>query len=175
MMDKKRYYHFDGNNVTFSEKIRQDFEVMKTHNIVEGESLNSSTAVLGIWKKRSHRRYQVFGKNVLMRGLYAEQLKNWHEYFPIGEKMIVIEFEKFKRNRKNMYNDLLDFVGAPPHNISKDDMSVDHGPKINDKRTRKVDHWTIDDENRELLRNFYEPYNNDLADLLGEEWRGVWD
>ena len=54
-------------------------------------------------------------------------------------------------------------------------MSVDHGPKIKDKRTRKVDHWTIDDENRELLRKFYEPYNNDLADLLGEEWRGVWD
>ena len=171
MMDKKRYYTHEGYNITFSEKIEQDFEMLKKHDVVKGESLDSATA--GIWN--TNRTYGIFRSNSLMRGLYAEQLKLWHGFFPLGEQMMVIQYEKFKTNRTKVYNEVLEFIGAPPHIISENDMAVNLGPDIKDNRLRIADPSSVEDETRKLLSAFYKPYNDDLADLLGEQWRSIWD
>jgi hypothetical protein len=36
-------------------------------------------------------------------------------------------------------------------------------------------HSSIKNETRRMLEEFYAPYNQELYDILGDGWGGVWD
>jgi hypothetical protein len=115
------------------------------------------------------------GRDPLVRGLYAQQLKFWMKHFKLGEDLLVIQYEKFRKNSTVIMNELINFVGATSFgdgHLSSKDLEKDYGPGNKGGKSPKMQMSNV---TRKALQRLYQPYNDDLADLLGEEWRGIWD
>lgn len=115
------------------------------------------------WK---HYR-RMFSNNYLQRGMYVIQLRHWMKFFPLGESLMVVNYERFRTHPEEIYSKLLDFVGATPyHPGSGFDIEHNaHGPA----------QQPMLPNTRKYLAALFRPYNDMLADTLGEEWRDVWD
>ena len=66
--------------------------------------------------------------------------------------------------------EILDWLGVPSHHWTEKDLKDDHGPV-----QFSVPVPTMSEEIKTYLKHIYQPFNDKLADLLGENWRGVWD
>jgi hypothetical protein len=115
------------------------------------------------WK---HYR-RMFTNNYLQRGMYITQLLHWMRFFPLGESLLVVNYERFRANPQNVFFELLDFVGAPRF-IPTDKFRTEHNSKGPPEHP-------LSKETRNYLSALFRPYNDLLADELGEDWRGVWD
>ena len=111
--------------------------------------------------------------NYIQRGMYAQQLERWLRYFPINKdnpsssSLLVLQYEEFREHPERVFARLLDFVGAAPF-IPPDGFSTMHN--YHPERTEQML-----PETRQYLTRFFRPYNRLLVDLLGDEWRGVWE
>ena len=116
------------------------------------------------WKHYRRR----FANNYLQRSMYAPQIHHWMNYFPLHDKMLVVNYERFASNPQQVYNQILSFVGAGPY-TPKDGFETKHNTK------KKQNLESISPDLRSYLVQFFRPYNDQLATLLGEDWRNVWD
>ena len=117
-------------------------------------------------------------KKFLARGFYANQLKAYMEYFPLGTHLKVIHYERFIEDKGTTLNEILDFVGVPSTlipqwNQSLLDKNLSPFKKLSDPAVFQPESMT--NETRTYLRALYAPFNDELEDLLGEEWHGVWN
>ena len=136
---------------------RKDDPAFQIPDLTPGES-----------ERRHWKHYRkMFANNYLQRGMYMTQLKRWMELFPLGESLLVLNYERFKANPQEVFFQLLDFVGAPRFVPTEG-----FGTKYNTKDAPKT---PISAETRHYLSAFFRPYNEMLANELGESWRGVWD
>lgn len=111
-------------------------------------------------------------RSLLQRGFYAPQVAQYMKFFPLGTSLKVIHYENFTRNKNDGLNDILNWIGAPSHNLTEKELNEDWGPyKNRDKGTAR----TTDNDVTTYLKHLYKPLNARLSDLLGEEWQGVWD
>jgi len=121
--------------------------------------------------------------DILLRGCYSRQISNWMQHFDLGKSLKVLQYERLERNQAEVLQDLLTFVGGPPHNISDEVLQENLGPT---RRKKPADPsfvpkiplntpWPLRKETLTYLKHFYKPYNDELANLLGEHWRGIWD
>jgi hypothetical protein len=115
------------------------------------------------WK---HYR-KMFANNYLQRGMYITQLNHWIRSFPLGESLLVLNYERFKYQPTQIFSELLDFVGVPPF-VPAEGFATEHN-------ARGPPQHPMSNATRNYLSAFFRPYNNMLADVLGEDWRGVWD
>mmetsp|Transcript_9766 Transcript_9766/g.14376 ORF Transcript_9766/g.14376 Transcript_9766/m.14376 type:complete len:423 (+) Transcript_9766:187-1455(+) len=106
----------------------------------------------------------------LGRGMYAQQLAPWLEHFELSRQLLVLPYEEFEEDQANTLDRILGFVGAPPTNLSESLLKKRHLPVARPKN----DPGSMRDSTRDYLEHFYRPYNDELADLLGEEWRNKW-
>jgi Sulfotransferase domain len=111
--------------------------------------------------------------NYLSRGMYAQQLVNWLDVFELGVNLKIVRYEQFLKNRSAVAQEILDFVGVDINSVSMDATVLQHD--FSPKKRRKTLRDDMDPRLRDYLSRFYKPYNDELADLLGEEWREVWD
>lgn len=119
-------------------------------------------------EERHWKHYRkMFANNYVQRGMYITYLRHWIKFFPLGESLLVLNFEKFKSNPEEVFFELLDFVGAPRF-VPADNFGTIHNSK---GRPRSP----IPAETRKYLSALFRPYNSLLADELGEDWRGIWD
>lgn len=111
--------------------------------------------------------------NLLTRGLYSDQIRFWLDVFP-AEDIKVIQYEKFNENKHGYLNDILEFVGAPPFVFSA--LHEDHSI-ANQLRSESSENLAIPpflNHTQQFLQRFYQPANEDLANLLGEQWKDAW-
>ena len=124
--------------------------------------------------------------DMLLRGCYSRQISNWMQHFDLGKSLKVLQYERLERNQSEVLQDLLTFVGGPPHNLSYEILKKDFGPtRSREKKPAdssfvptipfKNTPWSLRKETVTYLKHFYKPYNDELANLLGENWRGIWD
>jgi hypothetical protein len=77
----------------------------------------------------------------------------------------VIDYRELQRNTTEVYFRILDFAGVPrgtpPRSFEKKRVGG-HGFPFMANATRGY------------LESFYAPYNAQLEELLGEEWKGAW-
>lgn len=112
----------------------------------------------------------------LSRGMYAQQIESWIDAsFQLGVNLHVVRYERFVENRAVVLQEILEFAGI----THMDQLTLDNPTLVTDYSPRLPSHraapkLTIDPLVREYLSRFYKPYNDELADLLGEEWRNVW-
>jgi hypothetical protein len=114
---------------------------------------------------RHYRR--IFTSNYLQRSEYHTQISLWDKYFPLHDKMLVVNYERFALTPEAVFHEILEFVGAPPF-IPAGGFDTQHNSNRSPESQLK-------ESTRRYLEDFFRPYNNLLADTLGEDWRGVWD
>ncbi len=90
------------------------------------------------------------------RGLYAEQLERWFEAFP-RERLLVLANEDLADAPAETYARVLDFLGAPPHEL-------DEYPRVFDRDYPEL----RPDTRARLAERFAEP-NRRLYELLGRD------
>lgn len=132
------------------------------------------------WMVYRHRHM----RNYLQRGIYSVQLERWMKFFPLHEKLLVIHNERLHREPRVVMGEVLEFLGAPrPDYFENPKVSVSfHEDGERPKKLSKSSsilsvggYAPMPNATRMFLERFYQPYNDQLASVLGEDWRGVWD
>jgi len=98
--------------------------------------------------------------SILARGFYAEQLPVWFDIFS-KQQIMVIQSEKLASDTKEVMNDVFQFLELPKFEIP------------NTKKVNVSKYEKMNQETRELLINFFRPYNEKLNKLLERNF--VWD
>ena len=89
--------------------------------------------------------------------------------FKIDEMLKVIRFENFDKNKAAVLQDLVNFVGGPSScNFSEILLNKELGPG----KKKLIPPMT--NETKIYLKHLYKPFNDELANLLGDSWRDVW-
>ncbi|MGI8702677.1 MAG: sulfotransferase domain-containing protein [Nocardioidaceae bacterium] len=94
----------------------------------------------------------------LARSRYAEQLVRWTPLFD-PEHLLVLEFERMKTEPDVLLGEVLDFLGLPP--CSSIDLRA---------RNERKQQPPLSASTRESLRDYFRPYNRQLAELTGREF-----
>jgi Sulfotransferase domain len=114
----------------------------------------------------------------LYRGMYYFQLERWLEHFSLGDNLLVIPYEQFKKEPGVVMQQVYKFVGASTSSfqLTRSQLKATYRPAIDqDNRKENLPALPLAPNTRRYLEHFYRPYNERLSHLLGEEWRGVWD
>jgi len=103
---------------------------------------------------------EFYRKSYLTRGIYADQLKRWFEYFS-REKFLILKSEDFYSKTSEVYQQVLDFLG-----LSKFELN-------SFKAHRMGKHSDVSAETREKLTDYFRPYNEQLYQLLDRnfDWK----
>jgi Sulfotransferase domain len=132
--------------------------------------------------------------NCIYRGMYAHQLQEqWLSHFTLNKDLLVVEFGRLKRNPRELLKQILDFVYTSSNgndNVNGNDSSDDQNSNINNPQSNfyQEEHFNtsyspnpgesglvMSNVTRAYLQRLYKPFNDQLADILGDEWRGIWD
>lgn len=108
--------------------------------------------------KRGEFRY---APSFVRRGMYAEQIKNYYRFFP-KEQLLIIESSELKKNKLETLDIITDFLEIPRFDFKSVDLKDAHRSEYGGKR--------MDEVSRDILREFYDPYNEDLFRLLGKRY-----
>ena len=93
----------------------------------------------------------------LSRGIYAEQIKNWLDYFP-REQLLILKTEDFYANTDQVFSQVLDFLDISANAIKE--YEINH----------VEDYGKMPEEIEQQLINYFQPYNQELSDLLQEDF-----
>ena len=94
---------------------------------------------------------------VVRRGIYLPQLERWRTHFP-DERLLVIQSERWFRDPPAVLAQVCEYLGIPPR---------EQLPRV--MRNRNKPHEPFDGEVIARLREFYAPYNEELAQYLGQD------
>ena len=108
-------------------------------------------------------------KNLVYRGLYSHQLQPWLEHFTIGKDLMVVQFERMQVHPHAVMDEILDFLGVHRHQYDAAHFNESYSPVVGQEE------HILNDATREYLLRLYEPYNEELIGILGEQWRNVWE
>ena len=108
-------------------------------------------------KELSNNDYKM---SYLAKGIYVEQLKKWYEIFE-KEQLCVISTEDFSNNTNKILEKIFDFLDIPNYSIKKFE------------EKKKSRYPNIDNSVRIELEDFFRPYNEQLYQLIGQEFN--WD
>jgi hypothetical protein len=101
----------------------------------------------------NHHRY-----SYTHRGRYIEQLRRWVEFFPRSQ-LLVLQSERLFRDPAAASSAVYDFLGLSPHRLEH------YKPFLRGEYERQMP-----PELRSRLAAYFEPYNRELYQWLGEEF-----
>ena len=119
-------------------------------------------------------------RDSILRGLYARQLKPFLNYWTLDQDIKVLTFDELRQDPSQLLTDVLEFVGAGsvPHNMTDQDLRNDFSPVQqvhSDHANVTFEVPILDNRTRAYLKHFYQPYNAELAELLGDDrYRTIW-
>lgn len=152
---------------TFEEWIEMDLALLKETGVIQDkmsqQDFAGSDEEMEAWKAYTRR-----GKHApLGRGLYAIQLRHWFKAYEAAGKsrsdFFIIQSERLKTDKSGVFEEVQQFLGLEQHELEKEN-EPNTGSYIAE----------MSKETREKLEKFYEPYNQELYELLGKEWEGAW-
>jgi len=152
-----------------------DFPLLPSNDTSTTEPLGGAVPPISPNRDQVQALHLDLYKTFLARGFYAKQLKAYMEYFPLGTHLKAVHYETFNADKVTTLNEILDFVGAQPYEWDPSLLDTNLGPlkKRADPTIFQPDSMT--NETRAYLKALYAPFNDELADLLGEKWHGVWN
>jgi len=107
-----------------------------------------------------NKNLQTFAPNnihYLKKGFYALQLKSWFKIFP-REQILVLSTEEFQEDQNLIYRKIFDFLNIPNMKIK------------NTEKMEKGNYTPMKDETRNLLLDYFRPYNHELFELINSEF-----
>lgn len=115
----------------------------------------------------------------IARGLYLEQIKQWHRYYHKSQIMIILDTE-LKADPVKVMTKAFDFVGLPPIKLDKKDVAKDkiaaaileQWPSFEDDTGWHFEskYPPLNPELRAELTEFYRPHNARLQSYLGRDF-----
>ncbi len=118
----------------------------------------------GCGKRRIGRRLPI--------GLYYIHLQKWLQFYP-KENFLFLRTEDMSQHPSTMMNHITDFLGVDP--VSKDQAQEWLHQKANAQTVYTTDSekFRMKPETKQLLEEFYRPFNKKLAQLAGSK-RFLW-
>lgn len=144
----------------YQHKVRQEIEHLSFEEAVDAEE----ERLRGEWEKvltddgyisPNLRRY-----SYVSRGIYVDQLKEWHRYFD-PEQLLILRSEDFFEDPIGVTKQVQRFVGLPRRE-----------PDIDAVKGRNVGGYKAEmaSETRHRLQEYFEPHNQRLYDYLGRDF-----
>lgn len=160
---------------TFDQALAGQLQQLAQHGLVNLETLpdwlhlnKSATSAKDAYDDARGWKFA----NMLYRSYYADQLRVWLDHFTLGESLFLIQHERLDQNPQSVMDELLDFLSIRRYNFSSQIMHERYNP--NRKDPLNITAPPMRNETRQFLDTFFAPWNDELADLVGEDWRGVW-
>jgi Sulfotransferase domain len=101
------------------------------------------------YRSTNYRRY-----SYLTRGIYVDQLKEWHRYFE-PKQLLILKSEDFFACPSETLELVLKFLGLPEQDF-----------KLEGRRNEGNYSEPMDSETRRWLKEYYEPHNRRLYEYL---------
>jgi hypothetical protein len=95
------------------------------------------------------------------RGLYAEQLQRYFEYFA-RDQILILDSRSLKHATVDTLHKVIRFLGLPEYDWGQEPLSLHHIGKYNGVQ--------MSDQIRAFLHEFYRPHNQRLYELLGRDF-----
>ncbi|NJL67495.1 MAG: sulfotransferase domain-containing protein, partial [Microcoleus sp. SM1_3_4] len=111
-------------------------------------------------KIRSDESYYSFNHqhySYLSRGIYVDQIKNWLDYFP-REQLLILKCEDFEANPAKVFSRVLNFLDISVSAVKEYEISS------------AGDYSKMPGDIERGLTNYFAPYNQELSDLLKEDF-----
>jgi hypothetical protein len=105
------------------------------------------------YHSRNYRRY-----SYLLRGIYVDQLEEWHRYFD-PEQLLILKSEDFFAQPSETLDLILDFLGLPEQDF-----------EISGRRNEGGYTEPMESDTRRWLQEYYEPHNQRLYEYLGRDF-----
>lgn len=91
-------------------------------------------------------------------GIYVNHLRRWFSKFP-KEQFLILQSENFSKHPAKIFKETQKFLDLPEHDL------------INYRRFKSGNsNESVDTKTREKLLNYFEPYNNELFELIGKKF-----
>jgi len=100
-------------------------------------------------------KFTVYGYKI--KGKYLEFIKNWKNFFP-SNQLLIIKSEDFFKNPQEKTNDVLNFLNLEP-------MKLEHYSV-----TRKGNYERMKPDTRKMLLDYFKPFNQELYKYLGMDF-----
>lgn len=127
----------------------------------------------------------------LRRGMYAMQLERWMREFSVhalgvdqlpakAGSMLVLPYELFQAHPGPVLAYVFGFLGVEAMNLDEDMLRTEYRSAREDKTLEvqslvRTGQDVNEPDARAFLERFYQPYNEKLVELLGEDWQGIWN
>ena len=146
---------------TFEQHLEDDLNRIIDVGLISNRSLTAKEEDKAWIKYQNHTRWR---KAMIGRGFYELQLRKWFQYFP-REQFLIFDSQDLEQDRTATLKRVYEFLGLPYF------MGTRGGDKIHRRKYTS----SMSDNVRDFLYDFYQPYNERLARLLGPEWNGKWE
>jgi Sulfotransferase domain len=157
---------------TYAEYVQNDLDALKETGVIQDwsvvdfDAFFESDAMREAW-----RTYVQSGLNApIGMGLYALQIR---PFLALPNEFLAIRSEELQARPAATFSKVLDFLGLPPIGVHGERRPISFSKTVNSARPLKKTRIAAKTET--LLREVFEPFNRKLAQMLGEEWEGVWD
>ena len=128
-------------------QLKEDLETAISLEMKELENLSKEDII--------HSGYRKLDS--ILSSLYIYQVQVWLEFFK-REQILILKSEDFYSNPAETMEQVYDFLGLPNHTLAQ-------YRKINSGSYNPAD-----EEIRNVLRDYFEPYNQELEEYLGMEF-----
>mmetsp|Transcript_33860 Transcript_33860/g.51934 ORF Transcript_33860/g.51934 Transcript_33860/m.51934 type:complete len:227 (+) Transcript_33860:1-681(+) len=190
---QRRYFDY---SFSFAEAVAQDIDKLKVAGVLDDPYDNES------WTKYLNANAATRWRLCFVgRGLYAIQLRQWFEAYEQElsttssrrttqtshlpkkpDHFLIMPSENVHSNPKKSMNEIFDFLSLDKHEM--DDNSFERKPSNSGHYYTSISKREIpegmdariqaDDEVKRKLEKFFAPFNDELVEMLGEEWKDIW-
>jgi ABC-type polysaccharide/polyol phosphate transport system ATPase subunit len=111
-------------------------------------------------KIRSDEGYYSFNHqhySYLSRGIYVDQIKNWLDYFP-REQLLILKYEDFQANSGKVFSRVLNFLDISASAVKEYEINS------------AEDYSKMPEAIEQQLTSYFKPYNQELSDFLKEDF-----
>lgn len=105
-------------------------------------------------------------------GLYVIYLRDWLKVFP-REQILILRLEDYSKDLAGVIKTVFTFLKLRKLNNTEFNHVI-HVPIANERKNKDKQVGQMLDKTKQLLREFYQPYNKELATLLGDD-RFLWN
>jgi hypothetical protein len=152
----RAYSHYQRNVFRGYETLSFEDAIAQEEQRLEGEK--DKIIANPNYESRVYRLY-----SYLARGRYIEQLESWFQYFT-SHQLLIIKSEDLFTHPSQQLNKVFDFLEIPSVTIQDISPSLVGEYKKSTKKTK------INQETRNHLHNYFQPYNQKLYKFINREF-----
>jgi len=142
----------------YQHEVRYGWEALSFEDAIEQEPERLAGEEERLRREPGYYSFNHHRHSYTHRGLYLRQLRQWLEYFPRSQ-LLVVQSEWLFRNPAGATAAVHDFLGLAPHQLQR------YKPFYEGKYDRDMPV-----ELRNKLSAYFEPHNNELFAWLGKEF-----